>query len=79
MYGSFGWIGMLVGLLFTLAVLIGFIWLVVWLIRRASRPSTSAMGSTSHGGMSAKEILQQRYAKGEITREQYKEMLADIE
>jgi uncharacterized membrane protein len=28
---------------------------------------------------SAKEILQARYARGELTREQYKEILADLE
>jgi uncharacterized membrane protein len=34
--------------------------------------------ATPRAEMSPKEILQARYARGEITREQYQQMLADL-
>jgi uncharacterized membrane protein len=54
--------------------------LVVWGIRQMSRSSGhSNIVQPGPGGLSAREILQVRYARGEITREQYQQMLADIE
>ena len=44
------------------------------------RPSEEGRGSGSKApGESPKEILDRRYAKGEITREQYLEMRKDLE
>lgn len=78
-YGGFGWIGMILGGIFWLAVLVGLVLLVVWGIKRVSSGSgmTNSSGS-SQAVASPKEILQARYARGEITREQYTEMLSDL-
>ncbi len=77
-FGAYGWLG----LIFNLLIIIAVIWLVVWAIRRLSAAGgTSARnGSFADGpnGPSPREILQARYARGEITREQYREMLDDL-
>ena len=79
-YGSgFGLIGMLFNLVFTVGFLIVLVFAAVWLWRRFNLTSHAA-APRSQGGQtgSAKEILQLRYARGEITREQYQQMLADV-
>jgi putative membrane protein len=70
-FAIYAWLFIMAGLLFKLAVIAGLVWLVIWAVRRSSSPA----GSMS----SAKEILQARYARGEINREQYQQMLSDIE
>ena len=80
-YGSFGWIGMILNLVITLGIIIGVILLIVWAVRRLSSNGQvpSSMSRIAGMGTSAREILNTRYARGEITREQYKEMVADLE
>jgi putative membrane protein len=72
--GNFGWFGMVLGLIINIALIVGVVLLVIWLVGRVS--GGAARGSNS--GPSPREILQARYARGEITREQYQEILADI-
>ena len=55
-----------VGLLVALALL------VVWIIRRAGVSSGTVAYAT--GQPAAREILQARYARGEITREEFHDM-----
>ncbi len=76
-YGSFGWIGMIINLVVTVAVIIGIVWLVIWLVRRRGSSGQTSFGSVSTF-QSPREILQARYARGEITREQYQEILAEL-
>ena len=71
-FGGFG----LIGLLFNLLIIIGVVLLVVWAVRRFTSGTTN--GSQSLGNQSPREILQARYARGEITREQYQQMLSDL-
>lgn len=79
-YGGFGWIGMILGGVFSLALLIGLILLIVWGVRRINSGSGSSYSNPSgSAGTTPKEILQTRYARGEITREQYQQMLADLD
>ena len=49
---------------------------VVWLVQSFARGAGSGINST-HGG-SLIEILKQRYAKGEITKEQFEQMKHDL-
>lgn len=73
-YG-WGWWGILMGiamLLFWVLVIGGIAWLVISLLRQG-QPAVST------GGGRALDILQERYAKGEITREQYEQMRRDLE
>jgi len=71
-WGLYGWIGLAVNLVFW----IGLILLVVWAVRKIFTGSKAieAGGSLSN----AREILDLRYARGEISREQYEQMKADI-
>jgi len=68
--GGFGWIGMVINFV----ILIGVIVLIVWAVERFF--SGMKPGAKSQ---TPREILQIRYARGEITREQYQQMMKDIE
>ena len=90
-FGYGGWGLGLIGWLFNLVISLGLLAILVlvlaWLWRRVSSggrtASSAAPGSgmpaaTPRAEMSPKEILQARYARSEITREQYQQMLADL-
>lgn len=83
-FGSFGLAGGLIGLLFNVVILIGLVLLVIWAVRKFSGPTNSGWQSNSpqssaiDRSLSAREILQTRYAKGELTREEYQTMLSDV-
>ncbi len=77
MMGGFGFGGMLFGGLMMLAfwvlVIVGVIWLVTALARggqMVTRPSASEPRPL--------DVLKERYAKGEITKEQYEAMKQDL-
>ena len=75
-YGGMGLLGGLIGLIVSIAVLVGIVLLIVWAVRSLS-------GGASHwnqpsGSQSPADILKVRYARGEITREQYQQMLKDL-
>lgn len=75
-YG-FGWWGIVMGiamLLFWLLIIGGAVWLVISLFRQG-RTAVLGPGPTDH----ALDILRERYARGEITREQFEQMRHDIE
>ncbi len=68
---GYGWLGI---------IMMGVFWLVVivvaaWLIRSAIQ---SNQGRPDEHNPSAREILDSRYARGEITREQYEQMKEDL-
>lgn len=71
-FGGMGLFGGWIGLIFNLAIIIGIVILVVWAIKRFTG------GSVSSGGQRPREILQARYARGEITRDQYQQILQDL-
>ena len=75
-FGVWGWIGLILNLVFWVALIAGLVLLVVWAIRRARLPAGT--GPQATGQPTAKEILQAKYALGEITREQYQLMKQDI-
>ena len=54
--------------------LVALIVLIVWLVQR---PSTSSQPPTE-SGMSAEDILKRRYARGEISKEEYERKLQDV-
>jgi putative membrane protein len=66
------WIAML---LFWGLVIAGIVMLVVWLVRQ----TTSTGASSVARGSRAQDILRERYARGDITREQFEQMRQDIE
>ena len=77
--GGPGPIGMIFGLVVAMGLIVGLL-LLVWLWRRSAsgRPQAPAAIQPQSSDVSAKEVLQVRYARGEITREQYLQMLADL-
>jgi putative membrane protein len=76
-YGGFGWIGMILGLVIMIALIVGFVFLVVWAVQRMS--GNSVHTQLPHAtDLSAKDIAKARYAKGEISREEYQQLLSDI-
>jgi putative membrane protein len=70
---------MIIGTLVTLAVLGGLVWLVVWAVRRTTGGANNAFQGGAARPQTAREILDQRFARGEITREQYQQMKQDLE
>ncbi len=76
-YSSLGWIGLIINLVLTLLVFGGFIWLIVWVVRKATGQG-SPFTASSEALPSPKEVLQIRYARGEISREEYQQMLNDL-
>lgn len=72
-YGSMGWIGMILSLVITVAVIIGLVVLVVWAVRR-----TGNNGAPIASGQTPKEIAQARYARGEINRDEYQQILSEL-
>jgi putative membrane protein len=77
MYGwpgmmGFGVFGMIFGFIFFMAVIAGIVFLIVWLVKRVGNTTTDKTGSRSL------EILKERYARGEITKEQYENMAKDL-
>lgn len=73
---GFGLLGGLIGLIFNLVIIIGIVILIVWVVKRFT--GGSANMNQSSDVQSPREILQVRYARGEITRDQYQQMLSDL-
>jgi putative membrane protein len=76
-FGGMGWFGMIIGLVFTIAVIVGVVLLIVWAVRRTSGNSAQS-GLQTTSSQSARDIAQARYAKGEINREEYQQILSDL-
>ena len=69
------WMG--IGLLWSLIFWGGLILLAVWAIRLlGSRPAAGREGGARVDPLT---ILKERYARGELTREQFEQMKADIQ
>jgi len=78
--GSYGWIGWIVNIALSAVILIGLVLLVIWAVRRITNSQKGSMyvADQSGGLNTAQDILQARYARGEITREEYQRMLDDV-
>ncbi len=71
-YGM-GWFGMIIMAAFWVAVVVGIVFLIRWLVL-----STRASGHKAHAEDSALEILKKRYARGEINKEEFEEKKRDL-
>jgi putative membrane protein len=70
MNGTLAWWGWLVGLLWMLVFWGGLVLLIVWVVKQLSR------GPERPG--TPLDIAKERYARGEISREQYEQLKADL-
>jgi len=79
-FGSFGWIGMILILLIPIGFLVLIILGTGGLVRGFSSMGRGSanLNQGKEGKPSPREILQIRYARGEITRDQYLQMLDDM-
>jgi len=73
MNGYFGWGGMWIIWIIWLVIIASIIWIVASLVSRSRRND-----EPKHSGESAMDILKKRYAKGEITKEQFEQMKKDL-
>jgi putative membrane protein len=69
-----GWFGMILMILFWALIIAGIVFLVRWMVQNKDSRSHSGIGT----GSQALEILKERYAKGEITRDEFESMKKDI-
>ena len=82
--GGLGLFGGLFSLVFSIGLLVALVLLGIWLWQKVSpalSPETTTRplnGMRSVSSQSAREILQIRYARGELTREEYLAMLQDL-
>ena len=68
-FGGFG-LGMII---FWIVIIVGIVWLVKSLSGNAQTPTWL------QGGTNAREILDQRYARGEITQDEFEAMKQDLQ
>jgi len=71
-----GWGGILIGGIISLAVLVGIVLLIVWAVRKGTESHGTGPGMTGQG--TPLDIAKERYAKGEITREQFEQIKRDL-
>jgi putative membrane protein len=69
-----GWIGMIFMLVFWVLVIVGLVFLIKWLIQTTSSGKTDGLK-----GPKAIDILKERYARGEISKEEFENMKQDLQ
>ena len=68
-----GWFGMIITAVFWIAVIVGIVFLIRWLV-----VSTGAGGREARPEDSALEILRKRYARGDINKDEFEEKKRDL-
>lgn len=83
--GAFGWGAMMAMSLFGLLVVIGIVLLIVWAVRSGGHQHTQGyyrqhppQQPQQQQRDAALDAARERYARGEITREQYAEIVRDL-
>ncbi|MHB8136292.1 MAG: SHOCT domain-containing protein [Anaerolineaceae bacterium] len=76
-FGGMGLVGMILGSIIVIGIVVGVILLIVWAVRKSNGTGNQTTSQTI-ANQSAKDIAQTRYAKGEITRDEYQRILADL-
>jgi putative membrane protein len=69
-----GWFGMIFMLVFWVLVIVGLVFLIKWLIQ-----TTSSGKTDERTGPKAIDILKERYARGEISKEEFETIKQDIQ
>ena len=76
MWGSWGVGMMIMMLLFWALLIVGLIFLIRWLIAAGNQ---GRQGRAEHSPESALDILQKRYARGDITKQEFDEIRRDLQ
>lgn len=71
-YGM-GWFGGILMIVFWILIIVGLVFLIKWLIQSTARDKT-----TGSGGNRSLEILKERYARGEIDKEEFETKKKDL-
>jgi len=74
--GGWWWLGMIWMMLLPVLVLVLVVYLIVWAARSAGGPAGRMPRGTQEAAL---EIARLRYARGEITREQYLQLVEDLQ
>jgi len=77
MMGNYGWLGILLGIIFLLIVIV----IIVFAFKALSaKPHNDQTNNRSNDSSNNRplDILKERYAKGEITREEYEKMVEHL-
>jgi putative membrane protein len=75
-YGGLGWIGVIINLLVSVAAITGLVFLIIWIVKQLSSGNSGM--KINYAAPSAVEIAKERYARGEITREEFQKLLEDL-
>ncbi len=65
--------------LIVVALIIGAIFLIVWAFRRSGGASGAPSSGPTGGRPTALQIAQERYARGEINRDEYMQIVSDLQ
>lgn len=65
--------------LWGVAMMVLFVVFIVWFVRAADGPTGPTRNSRSEPGARAREILAERYAGGEISTEEYRERVSELQ
>jgi uncharacterized membrane protein len=79
MMGGFNPFGWIVPLILLAVIVVGIVLFVIWFVNRKSNPTmTQSSTLMTASTESTLDILKMRYAKGEITKEQFDSMKHDL-
>jgi len=76
-FGGIGWIFLIINLVLLIGAFIAVVFLVIWIVKQLSNNNPGQ--ALNNDAESAVEIAKERYAKGDITREEYQKLLIDLE
>lgn len=65
-------------MVFWVAIIVGIVLLVMWLVRQTAGGHTHGGGASSTPGESALDIIKDRYARGEIDKTEFEEKKKDL-
>ncbi len=72
MMGGGSWVWMAFHMLFWVILIVGVFFFLFWLVKRGKGDSGDKREESAH------EILKKRYARGEISREEFEEMKREL-